>query len=394
MDTFDFLDNRVFDDRFSAFAPQSPQTLPGQGFFNFTPLDTGAKVQPSGDVRFGFYAPNAQAVSVVFGIKADQPLAMEKGENGVWSATLPYDPLFCGPKAFTFQVDGAPMLSPYCPMYYSHSLAINYVEIPDKNTPYILMRDVPHGAVSTEYYWAEALDTWQRCLVYTPPGYEAGGDYPVLYLQHGAGENETSWVYNGRANHILDNLIADGLAVPMLVVMNDGMVRGKNETGFGGIGGRSAFESTLIDSCIPFIEKKYRVVPDKWHRALAGFSMGSMQACNIGLTNTALFAYIGLLSGFMAMTRDDSEIPTAIQNSPTLRILADKERFTAEIKLFYRGIGSNDAHYESYARDQKICDLGGFDAYPNFVSRVVEGYPHDWAVLRILLHDFAQRLFR
>ena len=89
------------------------------------------------------------------------------------------------------------------------------------------MRDVPHGSVTTEFYWSDALETWQRCLVYTPPMYHEGGEYPVLYLQHGAGENETSWIYNGRASHIMDNLIADGKAVPFIIVMNDGMVRAK-----------------------------------------------------------------------------------------------------------------------------------------------------------------------
>ena len=296
MNKFEFINNRVFDDRYSAFSPQGPQTLPGGDMFNPLFVDTGVKVHENGDVDFGLYAPNAKKVSVVFGVRANQPLDMSKDADGVWRATLKYDTDFCGPKAFYFDVDGAPVLSQYCPQYYSHGAVIHYVDIPDENTPFILLRDVPHGTVSYEIYWSDYLETWQRCLVYTPPGYEKGGEYPVLYLQHGGGENETSWVFNGRASHIMDNLIADWKAVPFVVVMSDGGVRGKDEDRMSyGI----AFERTLIDNCIPFIEGKYRVKRDKWNRAIAGFSMGSMQSSIIGLSNPDKFAYIGLLSGFM-----------------------------------------------------------------------------------------------
>ena len=390
MPKFDFVNNRVFDDRFSAFAPQGPQLKPGSSMFDPVPLDTGVKVKENGDVEFGFYAPEAKRVQIVFGVRASQPLAMEKDETGVWRATLTYDPTFCGPKAFEFEVDGARVLSSYCPQYYSHGMTINYVEIPDANAPFVLMRDVPHGSVTTEFYWSDALETWQRCLVYTPPMYQEGGEYPVLYLQHGAGENETSWIYNGRASHIMDNLIADGKAVPFIIVMNDGMVRAKNETM---MAHGSAFASTLLDNCIPMIEKKYRVKRDKWHRAIAGFSMGSMQASVIGLTNLDLFAYIGVFSGFMRrLGRGDGM--DSLENNPHIRFMQDRERFLREVKLYYRAMGSNDFYFQSFENDNAMCEELGFNQYPNLVSRVIEGYPHDWAILRLLLHDFAQRIFR
>ena len=388
---FDFTTNRVFDDRFSAFAPQSPQALPGKTMFERTVLDTGAKVQENGDVQFGFYAPNASSVIVAFGVRGAQPLPMEKGEDGVWHATLTYDPRFCGPKAFQFRVDGIDTISTYCPLYYSHGQVINYVDIPDVNTPFIQMRDVPHGSVTTEYYWSTALEDWARCLVYTPPMYSEGGEYPVLYLQHGAGENETSWVYNGRANHIMDNLIADGKAVPFIIVMNDGGVRKKGAAG--GFGSDTLSE-LLINDCIPFIEKKYRVKADKWHRGLAGFSMGSMQASLTGLSHTDVFSYIGLLSGFMRSRNPNSDGSDMLESNPFLKIMTDPEKFQSEVRLYYRAIGTCDEHYSSYVTDTKMCKELGFDKLPNFVSREYEGYPHDWAVLRIELHDFAQRCFR
>ena len=390
MEKFDFINNRAFDDRYSAFAPQGRQALPGGDWRNPNFIDTGVKVHENGDVDFGFYAPNAKVVKVVFGIRAHEPVEMEKDALGVWRTTLKYSPTFCGPKAFHFDVDGAPVLSAYCPHYYSHGTSINYVEIPDANAPFVLMKDVPHGAVTYEFFWSDCLEGWQRCLVYTPPGYEKGGEYPVLYLQHGGGENETSWVYNGKAAHIMDNLISEGKALPMIVVMCDGMVRGKNEQRMSS----QSFADTLLSNCIPFVENKYRTKSDKWNRAIAGFSMGSMQSSIIGLTNPDKFAYLGLLSGFMRRLGPGSNSENLLESNPHLALLEDKERFQSEIKLFYRGIGSDDFHIKAFYEDDEICKERGYDKYPNLVRHVVRDYPHDWSVLRLLLHDFAQRIFK
>lgn len=391
MENFDFINNRVFDDRCTAFAPQTPQMTPGTSMFDFKPLGTGATVRPNGDVEFGFYAPNASLVQISFGLKPDEPLDMVKEDNGVWKAVLKYDPLFCGPKAFVFLIDGAEAVSPYCSQYYSHGKAINYVEIPDPNAEFILMKDVPHGTVATEYYWSDAFEAFQRCFIYLPPNYYEGGEYPVLYLQHGAGENETSWIYNGKVNHIMDNLIAEGKCVPFIVVMNDGMQRGKNEDRMNAGG---SLAKSIIESCMPMIERKYRVKADKWHRGIAGFSMGSMQSCIIGLENTDTFAYIGLLSGFMRRVGPGTDLDKSFEINKHLKVMENKEKFIDDVKLFYRGIGSKDAHVDAFLTDDEVCEEHGFSAYPNVVRRVVEGYPHDWAVLRILFHDFAQLIFK
>ena len=391
MATFDFIGNRVFDDRFSAFAPQEPQSLPGPDPFVGIPLDTGAKVQPNGDVHFGFYAPDARSVEVSFGLKPEEPLKMEKGDDGIWRAVLPWDPLFCGPKAFVFLIDGAEAVSPYCSQYYSHAKAINFVEIPDPNTPFVLMRDVPHGTLAGEYYWSDAFRAEQKCWIYLPPEYHKGGEYPVLYLQHGAGENETSWIYAGRVNHIMDNLIADGLIEPFIVVMNDGMQRAEDETV---MDHGTGLARSLIESCIPMIESKYRVIGDKWHRGIAGFSMGSMQSSIIGLRHTDVFAYIGLLSGFMRRLGPAMDEERSFEVNDHLKTMLDREKFVKDVALLYRGIGSADRHIRAFLIDDEICDEKGFSSYPNVVRNVVEGYPHDWAVLRILYYDFAQRLFR
>lgn len=389
MHNFDFIENQVFDERTIAFAPQDGQALPGPTPFTGIPIDTGTKVYPNGDIEIGFYAPNAREVQVVFGIRGDRPYPMTKREDGVWKMYLEYDPMFKGPKAFHFSVDGAEVVSPYCEQYYSHSKAINYVEIPDPDATFVLMQDVPHGAVTTEYYWSHAQNTWQRCLVYTPPMYHEGGDYPVLYLQHGYGENETSWIYNAKVHQIMDNLIAEGKATPFIIVMNNNMIHAdvakEMERKDGGI-----LADNILKDCLPMIERKYRVKKDKWSRAIAGFSMGSMQSCVIALTHPDLFSYVGLFSGFMRYLNDD----TSYETNQHLKLMDDRERFINEFKLFYRSMGSEDFFREFFNTDDKICKEHGYDQYPNYVRHIAEGYPHDWSVLRILFHDFAQRIFR
>ena len=391
MAVFDFIHNRTFDDRISAFAPQESQRLMGKTMFEFTELDTGAKVLEDGNVQFGFYAPDAKSVAVSFGLKPNEPLNLTLGEDGIWRGELPYDSSFCGPKAFVFLIDGAEAVSPYCSQYYSHGKAINYVEIPDPNTPYVLMRDVPHGTVASEFYWSDAFEAEQRCYIYLPPDYYEGKEYPVLYLQHGAGENETSWIYNGRVNHIMDNLIADGKVEPFIIVMNDGMQRAKNESR---LSSGEGLARSLIENCIPMIEKKYHVKKDKWNRGIAGFSMGSMQSCLIGLEHPETFAYIGLLSGFMRKVGPGKDEERSFEINSHLKTMENREFFEKEYKLFYRGIGEKDAHVDAFLIDDEVCRDHGFLSYSNMVRNVVPGYPHDWAVLRILFHDFAQRLFK
>lgn len=389
MTQFPQYNNRVFDDRATAFAPQGKQSFAGANPQERIFVDTGVKVTENGDAHFGYYAPAAKAVTVIFGIDQSKNLSMEKDENGVWRAVLPFDPTFCGPKGFYFDVDGAPTASAYAPQYYSASHATNYVDIPDPNAPFVLMQDVPHGTVSIEFYWAAQLNSWQRCFIYTPPMYQKSGeDYPVLYLQHGAWENETSWIYNGRAAHIMDNLIAEGKATPSIIVMNDGMMHEPGaQPGMGGDG----FIRTLLNDCIPFIEGRYRVKTDKWSRAVAGFSMGSMQSCKVALTNPDKFGYVGLFSGFMRNLGGNHD--STFAENPHLAILEDRERFLSEFKVFYRAMGSRDTYIPSFYRDDELLAEHGYH-YPNIHRHVFEHYYHDWAVMRLMLHEFAQLIFK
>ena len=388
--SFDFITNRVFDDRFSAFMPQAPEQIT-PGMFDAVRIKTGAQVLPSGDVEFSLRAPEAQSVAVRFAASG-KTVTLEKGEYGIWKGTLPYDPAFIGPKALDFVVDGAVVTSPYCPAYFSHDRLINYVDIPDPGATFCLMRDVPHGSVCTEFYWSRAFEDWQRCLVYLPADYfSTDKAYPVLYLQHGAGENETSWIYCGRTAHIMDNLIADGKARPFIIVMNNGMVRGKRDDNWMGFQG---FEDTLIEDCIPFIEKKFRVLPGKENRAMAGLSMGSMQTSIIGLKHPELFSCLGLFSGFITTPRFDSGRSVQDYRPAHLNMLRDRETFLREYKLYYRGIGTADIHYKAFLDDDKFLEEAGCADYPNICRRVFEGFPHEWSVWRYMLWEFAQAIFR
>ena len=382
--------DRVFDNQLCAFGPIKPQSLPGGAYFEYKAMDTGVKVLENGDVYFGYYAPDAKNVAVHFGPM--EPIVLEKGEDGIWKGILPFNKEFVGAKTFSFRVDGAEVVSHFCPTYFIGNSLMNYVEIPDPNADFLTMRDVPHGSIVTEFYWSSVLEEWERLLVYLPPMYHEGGEYPVLYLQHGYSENETSWIYNAKINFILDNLIADGKAEPFIVVMAHGMFHGKYDL-FADF--QAPFEQSLIQCVIPFIESKYRVIKDKWHRGIAGFSMGSMQASLISLHNMDKFAYVGLLSGFMRRVGGaQKDADKSLEVNDHLLNMFDRENFEKEIKLFFRGIGSNDGTKMAFDIDDELLEEHGMTDCPNMVRYIAQGYPHDWSTMRILFHEFAQKVFK
>lgn len=389
----EFIHNRTFDDRTTAFAPQVPESVPGEGLFNFIALDAGAEVTEDGDVRFGVNAPNAKEVKIVFGLRPKEPLVLEKGEDNIWHGVKKWDPNFVGPKAYTIFIDGAEFISSYCPIYFCYNKAVNYVEIPDPNAEFVLMRnDIPHGTVVMDYYYSDVLNCMERCLIYLPPNYEKGGEYPVLYLQHGYSENETGWVFNAKVNHIMDNMIADGEAVPFVIVMNNGMFHGECNV-FADF--QPMFEKSLINCCIPFIESKYRVIKDKWHRGIAGFSMGSMQSALFGTNDIDTFAWVGLLSGYMRRVgRPDSDMSKDMEVNKHLKVIFDRENFEKENKLFFRAIGGNDGTRKVFELDDEILAENGMADCKNFVRFIPEGYEHDWATMRVEFHEFAKYLFK
>ncbi len=380
----DQLKNCVYHDQPLAFNPLLAERTEGMAGEE---LETGALVQENGDVLFRVYAPEAAKVEILVFGTADRQcrFALTKGEDGVFEGLYPYDPTYCGPHSLDVLVDGTCFLDPFIPIMWHRNRPVNFLEVPDPDTRFIEVRDVPHGAFTREIYWSGTLKTWQRALVYTPPGYQKSGlDYPVLYLQHGSTENETCWEYNGRLGYILDNLIAEGAAEPFLVVMNDGMVRFPGESSAPG-GAYTAFEGTLISDCIPFIEETYRVRRDKNSRAIAGLSMGSSQALRFGLSHPDLFAYIGVFSGSLYREGMDETLASRAFDADFIR---------ENYRVYFRSIGDAESRTAQFWEESEKCEACGIKALSAYHEAVYPYQTHEWGCWRRAIHDFAQLLFK
>jgi enterochelin esterase-like enzyme len=264
-------------------------------------------------VTFRVTAPGAQKVQVQPG-GADSglgkgPYDMVRDEKGVWTVTIP--PAVPGFHYYWLLVDGFAANDPGSETYFGYGKPTSAIEVPEKGSDFYDAKDVPHGDVRVHWYRSKSTGTWRRAYVYTPPGYDAGRTrYPVLYLQHGAGEDETGWTKQGRANLILDNLITAGKATPMLVVMETGYAVKTGAIPVAAASGPprtpNAFEEVIIGDLIPMIDATYRTLADREHRAMAGLSMGGMQTLQITSAHLDQFAWIGSFSapirGFDAKT--------------------------------------------------------------------------------------------
>jgi len=381
------LRNRSYFHTPTHFSPIAPERI-GADPRTAQPVETGALVQPNGDVIFRMYAPEAKSVTVDIAAHNIR-VNLQKQDDGIWEGIFPYQ--FSGPKATEWRVDGTYVLHPYASVYFSYGRTVNYVDIPDPEMEYVMIRDVPHGTVSHEYFYSKATENFESCLVYTPPGYETGKEkYPILYLQHGHGEGETSWIFNGKTNFILDNLIAEGKCRPFIVVMNDGMIRTK-EDGEQIFGNFQGFTRMLLEDCMPFIEGKYRVLGDKWNRGLAGLSMGSMQTSIIGLKHPELFGWLGLFSGFMCSLGGGR----TVEEQPHLKACLDPQQMCRDFRLFFRGIGEDDNLKPAFDADDEFCAAHHIapGELPIHIRKIYPGI-HDWNVWRRCIHDFSQLIFR
>lgn len=326
----------------------------------------------SGVVAFHLYCPGANTVTVADTRKA-YPLVKNgdyfDGECAMGTGFIPLD----------IQIDGCSVLLPKLPIGMGSNHPINFLEIPEEDQV-IEPLDCPHGTVAMEFLDSKVTGKLERIFVYLPPCYEGTQDkYPVLYLQHGHGENETTWVYQGKMNFIFDNLIASGKAVPAIVVMCNGM-----ETYDRGdelyVGAVDLFEQFLITEVIPYIESKYRAVGDKAHRAMAGLSMGSLQTSIITIEHPDLFDYAGIFSGFVQ----------DVLTGSTRHISPEKLRnWTSQLKLIFRAIGNDDRFLPFFASDSALLE----PYRDKQVLRLYQGF-HEWKVWQHCLHDFLPLIFR
>lgn len=379
----ELIQNRALTEQGSAFHPPYMERI--GDFWNGTQIRTGAFVQQDGSVLFRLYAPNMDDVRVVLTAFKDLEIPMTKDGQGFFTGLLPYDKKYRGPQDVQFYVNGMYYVHPQMPAHFRSFRQVNFVEIPDPESRMILLRDVPHGQVVREVYYSHVRSSWQRLNVYLPPQYREGGEYPVLYLQHGLTENENEWVNMGKVNYLLDNLIADGECVPFIVVMSDGMERlpGEGNWDFG------SFEQVLLTETIPFIDSHYRVRPGRENRAMAGLSMGSSQTAIFGLSHPEVFSALGLFSGFMR-----ASIAVPFKEPEHLKPLCKNPDYIRDnYRVFFRAMGTLDAHYDRFIADNAELDALGCREN-GITERVYEGLTHDWGAFRRAMRDFAKLLFR
>jgi enterochelin esterase-like enzyme len=267
------------------------------------------QVNSQGYVRFRVAAPDATSVKVSLGLGGRGGTTLAKAPDGSWTGTTE-GPLDEGFHYYHLSIDGGTFNDPGTLNFYGSTRWESGIEIPAKDADFYALKDVPHGKVEQILFASPSTGTQRRAFVYTPPGYEKNATtrYPVLYLQHGWGEDETAWSNQGHANLILDNLIAAGKARPFLIVMTYGMT---NEVRPGGLASFDIkpFQTVLLNELIPYVDGHYRTRADQKHRAMAGLSMGGFETKLIALKNLDRFAYIGLLSGGTVSPEDVNTTP-------------------------------------------------------------------------------------
>ena len=355
-----------------------------------TPPVVSPEVSADRHVTFRLAAPKAESVQIggsgdLPGFGFGQSKALTKGTNGVWEITL--GPLPPGAYRYAFNVDGLSVVDPRNPKTSeSNENSWSLVNVPGAD--WLDTRDVPHGAVAAVTYWSGTLQQFRRLHVYTPPGYERGDTrYPIFYLLHGAFDSDDSWSSVGRAGFILDNLIANGKAKPMVVVMPHGHT-GPFRFGMPMAG---EFEKEFVADIMPQIEQRYRVLADRAHRAIAGLSMGGAHTLNIGIPHLDQFAYLGVYSsGIFGLAGGPG---AGQQAGPSFeeqhRSILDDPKQKEGLKLFWFATGKEDFLVATSRATVELFKRHRFAV----VYKETEG-AHTWDNWRAYLNEFAPQLFQ
>jgi enterochelin esterase-like enzyme len=333
-----------------------------------------------GRVTFQLYAP--KATDVTLRSEGPAPFANQKlvkGDSGVWTLTAqaPAD-LYI----YWYDVDGVSVADPRNNRpRVNMSTVRSLLEVPGAASEFFAEKPVPHGQVAAVHYQSQALGVPRRMHVYTPPGYATSGQrYPVFYLLHGGGDNDLSWLMAGRANFILDNLIAAGKAKPMIVVMPAGHTP---PPAGGGPAAPDAFARDFLTDVVPYVERNYRTLPGREHRAIAGLSMGGQQTLNVGMTNLDKFSHLGVFSS--GWFGQDGAATFARNNQA---LLADP-KLNDRLKLFWLATGKDD-----FVMPSTKASLAMLDQHRvRYTYKETEG-GHTWPNWRAYLNEFAPLLFR
>lgn len=323
-------------------------------------------VNSEGYARFKVEAPEAESVTVTLGLGGQGGTKLEKQADGTWMGTTA-GPMDEGFHYYHLIVDGAPFNDPGTNNYYGSARWESGIEIPAKDQDFYALKNVPHGNVQQVLFHSPSTGTERRAFVYTPAEYgKTDKKYPVLYLQHGWGEDETAWSTQGHANLIMDNMIAEGKIEPFIIVMTYGMT---NDIKFGGINKFDAkeFETVLVKELIPFIDANFNTLADRDHRAMAGLSMGGIETKLITLRNPEVFGYYGLLSG-------GTYSPDDLKNS--------------DVKRVFISCGSKE-NPDGVNGAVKALKEAGYDA----TAYVSPGTAHEFLTWRRSLKEMAPLLF-
>ena len=364
-------------------------------------------------VRFRIAAPNAQSVKVSLGLGGRGGTTLTKGDDNVWTGTTE-GPMDEGFHYYHLSVDGGTFNDPGTLNFYGSTRWESGVEIPAHDEDFYAVKDVPHGKVQMVLFPSKSTSSTKRAFVYTPPDYDKDSTkhYPVLYLQHGWGEDETAWWNQGHANLIMDNLIAEGKSKPFIIVMTYGMTNeggrpgqrrpgggapagGTNQSpavaatpggggtnrppggpgrgGFGAFGSNAAFETVLVDELVPYIDANFRTIADQPHRGMAGLSMGGMETHSITLKHLDVFSHIGLFSGGVISTND----------------VMNTAGFKDKVKVVFCSCGSRENPGNINSNHEALKAIGVENT-----AYVSPNTAHEFLTWRRSLHEFAPLLFR
>lgn len=364
----------------------------GRGQRQPTPNDTlkSPEVLSDNRVTFRIYAPKASEVTVS-GDWISQGRGtggkLEKDGEGVWSLTV--GPLVPDVYSYNLTVDGVKTIDPKNAMIKQGVTSLdNMFEVPGPEAAFHANSPVPHGQVRVDWYHSSTLDTMRSMHVYTPPGYDGGNaKYPVFYLLHGGGDEDSGWSTIGRAGFILDNLLAAKKARPMIIVMPNGSMPRPADVPVGGPAGAAAqerFAEELLKNVMPYVEKNYRVVANRESRAIAGLSMGGGQTLRVAPANLDKFAYIGVWSSGVNQQASDEFLKR------NAAFFENAEKTNKQVKLFWIGVGEKDTLANASARNLSEL-LKSRNIKAEFHE--TEG-GHTWINWRHYLNDYAQMLFR
>jgi enterochelin esterase family protein len=338
-------------------------------------------------VRASISAPYALKVQLDIGGKKYD---MVKDENGTWTGeSLPQDEGF---HYYQLNIDGASVPDPGSLYFYGAGRWGSGIEIPATDQDFYTLKNVPHGLLSENIYFSKITQSWRRCFVYTPAEYNENNNkrYPVLYLQHGSFEDETGWAAQGKANLILDNLIAGKKAVPMIIVMDNGYAYTQQDTALANRRQPSftTFENVLIQEIVPMIDKKFRTIANREHRAIAGLSMGANETIRILLNHLDKFSAYGGFSGTANYPSADVIDPFTFINGSFL----NGNDFNKQLKLFFLGLGTKEPppFPGSVGAFRTMLDKQSI----KYVYYESPQTAHEWLTWRRCLHQFASLLFK